>query len=96
MENPFAVIERRLNRIEEQNELISKSIEAFRQTVQEEKLLSPAETCKIFQPAISRVTLANWTAAGHLQKHMIGAKPFYKMSEVLEAGKTLKRYKTKG
>ncbi len=73
--------------------VVREELAAQRQTEVPEKFLSIAEACKMFTPAISRQTLASWSAAGHLQKRMIGAKPFYKMSEVLEAGKTLKRYK---
>ena len=60
---------------------------------QEEKLLSPAETCKIFQPTISKVTLASWTNKGLLQDHRIGGRVFYKQSEVLAKLIILKKYK---
>ena len=60
---------------------------------QEEKLLSPAETCKIFQPTISKVTLASWTSKGLLQDHRIGGRVFYKQSEVLNKLTTLRKYK---
>lgn len=73
--------------------VVREEIKADKQNQHEEKFLSVDETCKMFSPAISRPTLAAWSAAGHLQKHLIGTKPFYKMSEVLEAGKCLKRYK---
>ena len=60
---------------------------------QEEKLLSPAETCRIFQPSISKVTLTSWTNKGLLQDHRIGGRVFYKQSEVLAKLTTLKKYK---
>ena len=63
------------------------------QTDKVEKLLSPAETCKIFQPSISKTTLKSWTEQGYLFDHRIGGRVFYKLSEVLEKSKTLKRYK---
>lgn len=60
---------------------------------QPEKLLSPAETCKMFQPPISKVTLSSWTAKGLLQDYRIGGRVFYKQSEILEKLTVLKRYK---
>jgi hypothetical protein len=57
-----------------------------------EKLLSPAETCKLFQPNISKVTLHKWTKDGRLQEHRIGSRVFYKYSEVLASLQTLKKY----
>jgi excisionase family DNA binding protein len=59
---------------------------------QEEKLLSPAEVCKLFNPNISKVTIYNWTKQGKLKKHAIGRKVFYKYSELIVALKTLKRF----
>jgi len=58
-----------------------------------EKLLSPVETCKLFNPQISRVTLQSWTTAGHLTRYELGGRVYYRYSEVIEATKTLKRYK---
>ena len=75
-------------------EVVREELVAQRKTEVQEKFLSVDETCKMFSPVITRPTLAAWSNAGHLQKHMIGSKPFYKLSEVLEAGKSLKRYKT--
>lgn len=60
---------------------------------QPEKLLSPAEVCKMFQPPISKVTLAKWSVPGKLQDHRIGGRIFYKQSEILAALITLKKYK---
>ena len=78
-------------------------VEVIRQTVQKEvqrlkaeqpeKLLSPSETCKIFQPSISKVTLSAWTKKGLLTEHRIGGRVFYKQSEVIEKLTTIKRYK---
>ena len=58
-----------------------------------ERLLSPADTCALFQPSISKVTLSAWTKAGHLKKYDIGGRCYYRHSEVIEAAKTLKKYK---
>ncbi len=61
---------------------------------QDEKLLSPAETCKLFKPAITKATLTSWTKQGLIQDHRLGGRVFYLQSEVLE--KTLKLSKYKG
>lgn len=60
---------------------------------QPEKLLSPAETCKMFHPSISKVTLAAWTAKDLLQDHRIGGRVYYKQSEILAKLTTIKKYK---
>jgi hypothetical protein len=60
---------------------------------QPEKLLSPAEVCKLFQPPISKVTLTAWTEQGKLQDRRIGGRIFYKQSEILAALVTLKKYR---
>lgn len=56
---------------------------------QEEKLLSPAETCKLFNPAITKATLTSWTKQGFLQEHRIGRRVFYLQSEILASTKKL-------
>ena len=63
--------------------------------LQDERLISPAETCKLFNPPISKVTLTAWTKQGYLQDHRIGGRIYYKQTEVIESAKTLKKYQTK-
>jgi len=58
----------------------------------QEKLLSPKEVCQLFQPSISKVTLAKWTNAGKLQKHTLAGRTYYKYSEVFASLQTLKKY----
>ena len=58
-----------------------------------DKLYSPEETRKLFQPTISRGTLNNWSKAGYLKAYSIGQKVFYKYSDIIEAGQQLKKYK---
>lgn len=82
---------------EEMAEIIKPLIvEAIREVLQEkeEKLLSLAEVCKKFEPAISKTTLASWTRQGFLTEYRIGGRVYYKMSEVLNNAKSLKRYKS--
>ncbi len=78
-------------------------IELFRPMIQaelhqikdnkEERLISPAEVCKLFNPSISKPTLKAWTAKGLLQDHRLGGRVFYKQSEILNSLQTLKKYK---
>jgi hypothetical protein len=60
---------------------------------QDERLLSPAETCKLFFPAITKATLTSWTNKGLLQEHRVGGRVFYRQSEVLASSLTLGKYK---
>ena len=60
---------------------------------QPEKLLSPAETCKLFNPAITKATLTSWTKQGLIQEHRIGGRVFYLQSEILASTKQLKKYR---
>ncbi len=77
-------------------EVVREELMAFKRAELQEKLLSASvKTCKLFQPAISRVTLNAWTAAGHLKKHSIGGRIYYKQGEVMEAAKVIQRYKSK-
>lgn len=58
-----------------------------------EKMLSPAETCKLFNPAISKVTLTKWTNQNLLKDYHFSGRVYYKYSEVVTSGKYLSRYK---
>lgn len=81
---------------EEMAEMIKPIIiETIRDILQEkeEKLLSPAEVCKKFVPAISKTTLASWTRQGLLTEYRIGGRVYYKFSEILKKGDKLSRYK---
>jgi hypothetical protein len=62
---------------------------------QDERLLSASEACKLFIPAISRLTLIRWTKADYLKEHRIGGRVYYKQSEVIDAAKHLQKYKSK-
>ena len=57
----------------------------------QEKMLTRFEVCKMFQ--ISQVTLSSWSKQDLLKEHRIGGKVYFKQSEVLQAGKSLKKYK---
>ena len=59
---------------------------------EDEVLLSPKETCNLFSPKVSIVTLASWEKQGFIKKHRIGARTYYKRSEVLKAATSLRKY----
>lgn len=73
--------------------IIKEEIQAEQQKAVGEKLLSPEEARKLFQPAISRVTLQKWTDDGHLKRYNISCRVYYRYSEIIEAVKHLKKYK---
>ena len=74
-------------------DIIKNEIQEANQKDQADKLLSPAETCKLFQPAVSKMTLIRWTKNERLIEYRIGGRVFYKYSEIMEAMKHLKKYK---
>lgn len=61
--------------------------------LEEERLLSPAETCTFFSPPISKMTLNNWSKQGLIPMHRLGGRVFYKRSDILSSLQTLKKYK---
>jgi hypothetical protein len=61
---------------------------------QEEKLLSPAETCKLFNPAITKATQTSLTKQGLLREHRIGGRIFYRQSVILASTKKLFKYRS--
>ena len=73
--------------------IVNKAIHQKQENDLAERLLSPEETCKLFHPQISKVTLHNWEKQGRLQKYRMGGRVFYKYSEILAGMESLKRYK---
>lgn len=59
----------------------------------EEKLISPAKACELFNPKISKTTLKNWTDKGYLNEHRIGGRVYYYESEIFNSCHSLKKYK---
>ena len=60
---------------------------------QEDRLLSPADACKLFTPAVSTKTLSRWTKDGLINVQRVGGRLYYKYSDLLTAGTNLRRYK---
>lgn len=75
--------------------IVRQEILAAQQERVSEKLLSPAEACKLFNPLISKVTLTKWTSDGLIPMQKIGGRVFYKFTDVIEAGTKLVKYKNK-
>jgi hypothetical protein len=73
-------------------QIVDKLLKARLSEQRQAALLSPAEACKLFQPAISVRTLTRWTQDGHIKDHRIGGRIWYKYDEVVESAKRLKKF----
>jgi hypothetical protein len=73
--------------------IVQDEINRDQSTQLKEKLLSPKETCQLFEPNITKPTLAKWDKDGHIRSYRIGGRVFYKYSEVIDSAKSLKKYK---
>ena len=73
--------------------IVKEEIKAHNQAESQDKLISPQEACRLFDPAITTRTLSRWTKDGLIASQRIGGRIFYKQSDVLTAGTTLMRYK---
>jgi hypothetical protein len=58
-----------------------------------DQLYSPEKACKLFNPAISKVTLKKWCDAGLIEFKKLGGRIYFKHSDIISAGSRLKRYK---
>lgn len=65
---------------------------AASQSQQNERMLSPAEALKLFEPQITRPTLDKLCKDGKLSKNRVGSRVYFKYSELLGAIKGYKRY----
>jgi hypothetical protein len=73
-------------------EIVTKVLEGNQEDKFQAMLLSPAEACKLFNPKISKVTLHEWTKKGLIPSHRIGGRVFYKVSELIESARPIKKY----
>ena len=85
------------------SDLISQLREVVRQEIisaaaenEAEKMISPAEACKLFNPSITRPTLDKLVNEGKLQKHYVGSRVYFKKSDVFTALKSFKKYDQAG
>lgn len=89
-ENPFAILERRLNYQEELLNDIKSLLKPEGATKDKEKYLTFSETCEAFD--CSSVTLHKWKREGKIKFYRMGGKIYFKRSEVygLQAAKIAK------
>lgn len=59
---------------------------------QEEELLSTKQAAKVFNPAISVITLHRWTKAGLIPRCRVRGRLWYKRSEIIAAAQTMTKY----
>lgn len=78
--------------VEMMRTMVAAEFKKLKPEPQPEKLHSPAETCKMFNPNISKVTLKKWSDEGKIQDHRIGGRIYYKNSEIIAALVTLRKY----
>jgi hypothetical protein len=72
--------------------IVREEIKAALTAELQDKLLSPIEVCKLFKPQIAKKTLHVWTEKGIVKKHSIGGRVYYKYSEIMAMGTSLKKY----
>lgn len=71
-------------------QIIDAAIESIKP--KEEKFLNSEETRCLFNPPISKPTLINWIRSGKIPSHRIGRRNYFKLSEVMAATQSLKKY----
>lgn len=86
MDNPFSILERRLNRLEDLlldvKQTLSPSL-----VVGEDQLLTPQETANLSK--VSKVTIWSWGTKGILNPWRIGNQVRYLESEVMAANRLM-------
>lgn len=82
--------------IEEFGALVSEKIAAALSEAKKkedyETFISADAARKMFTPSITFNTLKSWTREGLLKDYRFGRRIFYKKGEIIEAGKTLRKY----
>lgn len=73
-------------------EVISEALKTNQEIKLQGTLLSPTETCKIFSPTISKVTLYEWTKQGLIPSYRIGGRVYYNYGEVIESAKRIRKF----
>lgn len=72
--------------------IVAGAVKEHQATELKQMLLSPAETCKLFNPEISRVTLHEWTKQGLIPAYRMGGRVYYNYGEVIESAKRIRKY----
>jgi hypothetical protein len=72
--------------------IVAGAVKEHQATELKEVLLSPAETCKLFSPTISKVTLHEWTKQGLIPAYRMGGRVYYNYAEVIESAKRIRKH----
>lgn len=72
--------------------IVAGAVKEHQNTELKQMLLSPAETCKLFNPEISRVTLHEWTKQGLIPAYRMGGRVYYNYGEVIDSAKRIRKY----
>ncbi len=81
--------------VERTAERVAEKLKAAQQDQQSNKLLSPAEVCKLFTPNISVQTLHRWRKQGVIpEPEFIGRKTYWKYKDIISSTKSLKKFKS--
>ncbi len=94
MDNPFQILDDRMQNIETMLQRVILFIEK-QESNDNDKLISSTEARALFSPVISKSTLQRWCNNGLVIKRRTGGKVVFKKSEVELAAKKLRTYKTK-
>ncbi len=89
MENPFSILERRLNRLEDLLLEVKQCTTSPLAQVAADQLLTPDETAALLK--VSKVTVWDWGKKGILNPRRIGNQVRYLQSEVMAASKPIGR-----
>ncbi len=73
-------------------DLIREELNAKYKEDLEGKLLSPEKACKLFNPAISKMTLTSYVNKNLIKKYYIGGRTWFKYSELITAVKEIKKF----
>jgi hypothetical protein len=77
--------------IQQIREVVKQELSAQKSADVLDKLLSPAEASRLF--GVVPKTLSAWNKQGLVESQRVGRRVFYKHSNLIAAGKTLKKYK---
>lgn len=80
------------NLLSQIKDIVAGAVKEHQNTELKEMLLSPAETCTLFKPKISKVTLHEWTKQGLIPARRIGGRVYYNYGEVIESAKRIRKY----
>lgn len=73
-------------------EIVLDAVKQNHDVKQRATLLSPTETCKLFSPTISKVTLYQWTKQGLIPSYRMGGRVYYNYAEVIESAKRIRKH----